>query len=201
MGTPWLVGDDRHTTADCSEQGTNPLHGRCVAPNRNPQLNQSQIEQYLKDYLGVSNVLWLGEGIVGDDTDGHIDDITRFVNPTTVVTVVEEDPADANYHLLQENLKRLRGLSDQDGSKLRIVELPMPGVVEYDGQRLPSSYANFYIANGLVLVPTYRHANDKKAVAILQKEFPDRRVVGVDSTELIWGLGSFHCITQQEPRG
>jgi len=170
-------------------------------PNRNPQLNQSQIEQYLKDFLGVSNVLWLGEGIVGDDTDGHIDDITRFVNPTTVVTVVEEDPADANYHLLQENLKRLRGLQDQDGSKLRIVELPMPGVVEYDGQRLPASYANFYIANRLVLVPTYRHANDKKAVAILQKEFPDRRVVGVDSTELIWGLGSFHCITQQEPRG
>jgi agmatine deiminase len=169
-------------------------------PNRNPQLNQSQIEQYLKDYLGVSNVLWLGEGIVGDDTDGHIDDITRFVNPTTVVTVVEEDPADANYHLLQENLKRLRGLQDQDGTQLRIVELPMPGVVEYDGQRLPASYANFYIANELVLVPTYRHANDKKAVAILQKEFPNRRVIGVDSTELIWGLGSFHCITQQEPR-
>lgn len=170
-------------------------------PNRNPQLNRAQIEQYLKDYLGVSNVLWLGEGIVGDDTDGHIDDITRFVNPTTVVTVVEEDPADANYHLLQENLKRLRGLRDQDGSKLRIVELPMPGVVEHEGQRLPASYANFYIANELVLVPTYRHANDKQAVAILQKEFPDRRVVGVDSTELIWGLGSFHCITQQEPRG
>ena len=170
-------------------------------PNRNPQLNQAQIEQYLKDYLGVSNVLWLGEGIVGDDTDGHIDDITRFVNPTTVVTVVEEDPADANYHLLQENLKRLREFRDQDGNKLRIVELPMPGLVEYEGQRLPASYANFYIANGLVLVPTYRQANDKKAVAILQKEFSDRRVVGVDSTELIWGLGSFHCITQQEPRG
>jgi agmatine deiminase len=168
-------------------------------PNRNPQLNKSQIEQYLKDYLGVTNVLWLGDGIVGDDTDGHIDDIARFVNPTTVVTVVEEDPADANYELLQDNLKRLKNLRDQDGNKLKIVELPMPGIVEYDGQRLPASYANFYIANGIVLVPTYRHANDEKAVAILQKEFPDRRVIGVDSTELIWGLGSFHCITQQEP--
>jgi agmatine deiminase len=168
-------------------------------PNRNPQLNKTQIEQYLKDYLGVSTVLWLGEGIVGDDTDGHIDDLTRFVNATTVATVAEEDPADANYHLLQENLKRLRTLRDQDGEKLRIVELPMPGVVEYEGQRLPASYANFYIANGLVLVPTYRHANDSKAIAILQKEFPDRRVLGVDSKELIWGLGSFHCITQQEP--
>ncbi len=168
-------------------------------PNRNPQLNKAQIEQYLKDFLGVTNVLWLGEGIVGDDTDGHIDDITRFVNPTTVVTVIEEDPQDANYHLLQENLKRLRSLRDQDGKPFRIVELPMPGLIEHDGQRLPASYANFYIANGLVLVPTYRHANDKKAVAILQKEFSDHRVVGVDSTELIWGLGSFHCITQQEP--
>lgn len=168
-------------------------------PNRNPQLTKGQIEQYLRDYLGVTNVLWLGEGIVGDDTDGHIDDITRFVNPTTVVTVVEEDPADANYELLQENLKRLHGLRDQDGRPLRIVELPMPGVVEHEGQRLPASYANFYIANEAVLVPTYRHPNDAKALAILQKEMPDRRMIGKDSTELIWGLGSFHCISQQEP--
>ncbi|MDB6022182.1 MAG: agmatine deiminase [Pedosphaera sp.] len=170
-------------------------------PNRNPQLNRAQIEQYLQDYLGVTNVLWLGEGIVGDDTDGHIDDITRFVNPTTVVTVVEEDPADPNYELLQENLKRLQTLRDQDGKPLRVVELPMPGVVEYDGQRLPASYANFYVANQILLVPTYHHTNDKRALAILQKEFPDRRVIGVDSTELIWGLGSFHCISQQEPVG
>jgi agmatine deiminase len=168
-------------------------------PNRNPHLNKGQIEQYLKDYLGVTNILWLGDGIVGDDTDGHIDDLTRFVNPTTVVTVVEEDPQDANYELLQENLKRLHGLRDQDGQLLRVVELPMPGVVEYDGQRLPASYANFYIANGIVLLPTYRHTNDAKALAILQKHFSDRRVIGVDSTELIWGLGSFHCISQQEP--
>jgi agmatine deiminase len=169
-------------------------------PNRNPQLSKPQIEQYLRDYLGVTNVLWLGEGIVGDDTDGHIDDVTRFVSPTTVVTAVEEDPSDENFALLQENLQRLRTLRDQDGSAFKVVELPMPGLVEYQGQRLPASYANFYIANQLVLVPTYRHkVNDRKALRILQDEFPDRRVVGVDSTELIWGLGSFHCISQQEP--
>ncbi len=168
-------------------------------PNRNPQLTREQIEQYLRDYLGVTNILWLGEGIVGDDTDGHIDDLTRFVNPTTVVTVVESDPADENYALLQDNLGRLRSMRDQAGIALRIVELPMPGVVEHEGQRLPASYANFYIANQIVLVPTYRQPNDAKAVAILQNEFPDRRVIGIDSTELIWGLGSFHCISQQEP--
>jgi agmatine deiminase len=168
-------------------------------PNRNPQLNQVQIEQYLRDYLGVTNILWLGEGIVGDDTDGHIDDLTRFVNPTTVVTVVEEDPSDENYSLLQENLKRLRTLQTEAGRPLQVVELPMPGVVEHQGQRLPASYANFYIANQMVLVPAYRHANDAIALAILQKLFPGRRVIGIDSTELIWGLGSFHCISQQEP--
>jgi agmatine deiminase len=169
-------------------------------PNRNPKLNQQQIEEYLCAYLGVTTVLWLGEGIVGDDTDGHIDDLARFVNPTTIVTVVEDDPRDANYQLLQDNLKRLRGMADQYGGPFRIVTLPMPGVIEHQGQRLPASYANFYIANQLVLVPTYRHPNDQKAVAIVQREFPDRRVIGVDSTELIWGLGSFHCITQQEPK-
>ncbi len=168
-------------------------------PNRNPDLNKSEIEQHLKDYLGVTNILWLADGIVGDDTDGHIDDLTRFVSPNTVVTVVEEDPTDENYKLLQENLERLRTMKDETGRPLRVVELPMPGRVEHDGQRLPASYANFYIANGIVLVPTYRHANDKRALEILQREFQDRRVIGVDSTELIWGLGSFHCISQQEP--
>jgi agmatine deiminase len=167
--------------------------------NRNPQLNKAEIERYLKDFLGVTNVLWLGDGIVGDDTDGHIDDLTRFVNPTTVVTVVEEDPADANYAPLRENLLRLQTLRDQDGRPLRVVPLPMPGVIEHEGQRLPASYANFYIANGIVLVPTYRHPNDARALTILQELFSDRRVIGVDSTELIWGLGSFHCISQQEP--
>ncbi len=168
-------------------------------PNRNPQLTKDQIEEYLREYLGVTHVLWLGEGIVGDDTDGHIDDLARFVNPGTVVAVVEEDPADANYALLQDNLRRLRGLRDQDNRLLRVVELPMPGIVEVEGQRLPASYANFYLANGLALVPTYRHPHDAKALAILQKELPDRRVIGIDSTGLIWGLGSFHCISQQEP--
>jgi len=169
-------------------------------PNRNPHLSKAEIEKFLCDYLGCTNVLWLGEGIVGDDTDGHIDDLTRFVNPTTVVTIVEDDPTDENYELLRENLKRLRTLRDQDGKPFRIVELPMPGVLEHEGQRLPASYANFYIANKIVLVPTYRHkTNDRRALEILQKEFPDRRVIGVDSTELIWGLGSFHCISQQEP--
>lgn len=168
-------------------------------PNRNPQLNKSQIEQYLKDFLGVTNILWLGDGIVGDDTDGHIDDLTRFVDRNTVVTVVEEDPADENYALLQENLHRLRTMKDERGQPLRIVELPMPGLVEYDGQRLPASYANFYIANNVVVLPTYRAANDSKALEILQPLFPGRKVVAVDSTELIWGLGSFHCLSQQEP--
>jgi len=167
--------------------------------NRNPHLNKTQIEQFLRDYLGVANILWLGDGIVGDDTDGHIDDLARFVNPTTIVTVVEQDPADENYQVLQENLQRLRTLKDQDNRPLRIVELPMPHALMHEGQRLPASYANFYIANGIVLVPTYRDARDQVALDILQKEFPDRRVIGVDSTELIWGLGSFHCISQQEP--
>ena len=168
--------------------------------NRNPHLSKEQIERYLSDYLGVSNILWLGEGIVGDDTDGHIDDLSRFVNATTIATIIEGDPADENYAILRENLKRLKTLRDQDGNSFRIVELPMPGRVEHEGQRLPASYANFYIANKKVLVPTYHHRNDAKAVEVLQQEFKDRRVIGIDSTELIWGLGSFHCITQQEPK-
>ena len=168
-------------------------------PNRNPQLNRQQIEQTLRDHLGTPNIIWLGEGIVGDDTDGHIDDLTRFTDASTLVTVVEGDPADPNYEILQENLRRLRSFRDQDGKPFRIVELPMPGVVAHQGQRLPASYANFYIANGKVLIPTYRDPNDARALAVLRELFPDRRVVGIDSTELIWGLGSFHCITQQEP--
>jgi agmatine deiminase len=167
--------------------------------NRNPQLSKGEIERFLLDYIGASQVLWLGEGIVGDDTDGHIDDLTRFVNAATLVTAVEEDPSDANHSILRENLERLRTMRDPQGRSFRIVELPMPGVVEHEGQRLPASYANFYIANGTVIVPTFRHKNDRVALEVLQREFPYRKVVGIDSTELIWGLGSFHCITQQEP--
>ena len=168
-------------------------------PNRNPHLNQQQIEQYLKDFLGVRNILWLGEGIIGDDTDGHIDDISRFTDANTIVTVVEEDPQDENYEILNENLKKLRTFKDQDGQPFRIVTIPMPGIVQHEEQRLPASYANFYIANEIVLVPTYRNANDERALETLQSLVPARRVIGIDSTELIWGLGSFHCISQQEP--
>ena len=168
-------------------------------PNRNPHLNRDQIEQYLCDYLGVTHILWLGDGIVGDDTDGHIDDLARFVNPTTVVTVVEQDPADENYQVLQENIARLGTMRDQDNRPLRVVTLPMPRPAFYKQQRLPASYANFYIANSIVLLPTFDDPNDQVAQVILQELFPDRRVVGIPSLDLIWGLGAFHCVTQQQP--
>jgi agmatine deiminase len=186
---------------DVNGEGTLLTTESCLLnPNRNPHLNQQQIEQHLREYLGVANIQWLGDGIAGDDTDGHVDDLARFVNPTTVVTVVEQDPQDNNYWPLQENRKRLRAMRDQDGTPLQVVELPMPGVIEYDRQRLPASYANFYIANGVVLLPTYRNQKtDAVAIETLQKLFANRRVVGIDSTNLIWGLGSFHCLTQQQP--
>lgn len=168
-------------------------------PNRNPRLSKADIERHLKDFLGVTHIYWLGDGIAGDDTDGHVDDLSRFVSPNTIVTVVESDPKDENYAPLQENFERLKAMKNPCGQPFRIVALPTPGVVEYDGQRLPASYANFYIANGIVLMPTYRHPNDRHALDLLQREFGNRRIIGVDSTELIWGLGSFHCITQQEP--
>lgn len=167
--------------------------------NRNPHLNQQQIETYLHNYYGTEQVLWLGDGIVGDDTDGHIDDITRFVNHDTVVTVVEENKNDENYDILQENLQTLKTMRLLNGKQLTIVELPMPDAVIYEDQRLPASYANFYIGNAAVVVPTYRSKNDDKALDILQQCFPDRKVVGIDSTDIIWGLGSFHCLSQQEP--
>jgi agmatine deiminase len=186
---------------DVNGRGTLLTTEQCLLnKNRNPHLSRSEIEGYLKNYLGVSNVLWLGDGIVGDDTDGHVDDITRFVNPTTVVTVVEEDPNDENYKALQDNLKRLRTMKDQDGRLLDVVTIPMPGPISYDGQRLPASYANFYIANGVVLVPTYNHANDARAVSTLQKLFPTRRVIGIPCVEMVWGLGAIHCVTQQQPK-
>jgi agmatine deiminase len=185
---------------DVDGQGSLLTTEACLLnPNRNPDLTKAEIEHYLRDYLGVKNILWLGEGIVGDDTDGHVDDITRFLSAGKVLTVVEEDPADDNYQLLQDNLQRLRTFRDAFGQPFRIVTLPMPGFVSFEGQRLPASYANFYIANRLVLVPIYNMPNDTRALDILQREFPTRRVVGVDSTQLIWGLGSFHCISQQEP--
>ncbi len=174
-------------------------------PNRNPQLSRNEIEQYLKDYLGVTKVLWLGEGIVGDDTDGHIDDIARFVAPNVIVCALEDDPEDANYEILQDNLARLRSMTDADGRPFEIVTLPMPGVVggtsttTRDLDRLPASYANFYIANNVVLLPVFGHANDTRAVEILQNLFRDRRVIPINCEPLVWGMGTIHCITQQQP--
>ncbi|MCS1410598.1 MAG: Agmatine deiminase [Verrucomicrobia subdivision 3 bacterium] len=168
-------------------------------PNRNPHLSRQDIKQALSNYLGITEILWLGDGIIGDDTDGHVDNITRFVSADTAVTVIEPDPLDENYQPLRDNLKRLHAFNKGRVNPLRIVELPMPQPVIQEGIRLPASYANFYIANGLVVVPTFDDPNDAVALKTLQMLIPDRQVVGLDSKDLIWGLGSFHCITQQEP--
>lgn len=168
-------------------------------PNRNPHLNRQQIEDYLVHYYGVEQILWVDEGIIGDDTDGHIDDTVRFVNADTVLTVIEENKNDANHALLQQNLSQLKQMRLLNGRQLTIVELPMPDPVVYEDQRLPASYANFYIANRSVIVPTFRCNKDEKALQIIQQCFPGREVVGIDSTDIIWGLGSFHCLSQQEP--
>lgn len=185
---------------DVNGRGTLITTEACLLnPNRNPQLDRHGIEQYLRSYLGVSKILWLGDGILGDDTDGHVDDLTRFVSSDTVVTVVEDDPSDENYEPLQENLERLRGMTDQDGRPLRVVTLPMPRALYHEDQRLPASYANFYIANGVVMLPTYDEERDAEAASTLQALFPGRRVIGIDCTDLVWGLGAFHCVTQQWP--
>lgn len=168
-------------------------------PNRNPHLNQAQIEKYLGDYYGIEQVLWVSEGIVGDDTDGHIDDTVRFVNEDTVLTVVESNVLSENFDLLQKNLKELKTMRLANGKQLNIVELPMPADVIYEEQLLPASYANFYISNGHIIVPTYQCAQDDQAMQIIQSCFPTREVVGIDSSDIIWGLGSFHCLSQQEP--
>jgi agmatine deiminase len=172
--------------------------GCLLNPNRNPQLSQAQIEERLRDYLGVREILWLGEGIEGDDTDGHIDDLTRFVSERAVVTMIEEDESDANHAPLQENLERLRGLTIE-GEPLEIMTLPMPARIIREGLRLPASYANFYIANTSILLPTFADPNDAVAIDVLAAVFPTRRVVPIDCRELIWGLGAFHCLTQQQP--
>ena len=185
---------------DVNGRGTLLTTESCLLnPNRNPELTRDEIERYLRDYLGVRRILWLGDGIVGDDTDGHVDDLTRFTDPRTVVTVVEDDPADPNYGPLRDNLARLRSMRDQDGEPFRIETLPMPRPLEHEGQRLPASYANFYIANGVVLLPTYDPERDESARLTLQELFPGRRVVGIDCTDLVWGLGAFHCVSQQWP--
>jgi len=162
---------------------------------RNPGLSRREIERALRDYLGARRVIWLRNGIAGDDTHGHIDDLARFVAPDTVVIAAEEDKSNANYEPLRENLRLLRA------QPLRVVKLPMPRPLIFAGQRLPASYANFYIANKLVLVPTFNDPSDRVALATLVRLFPDREVAGIHATELVWGLGTLHCRTQQQPAG
>lgn len=167
--------------------------------NRNPQLSQGQIEEYLCNYYGVDNVIWLGDGIDGDDTDGHVDDLSRFCNADTIVTAVETDRNDENYEPLRQNLNTLNKIRLASGKQPTVVELPMPERVVWDDQRLPASYANFYVANNVVVVPAYRCKADDRACQILEECFPGRTIVPIDSTDIIWGLGSFHCLSQQEP--
>jgi agmatine deiminase len=166
---------------------------------RNPGMTRVQYEKTFANYLGASNVIWLGRGIGGDDTHGHVDDLTRFVSPDTVVTMVENNPKDANYKPLHDNLRRLQAARDQAGKPLNIVEIPMPGPVVFEGRRLPASYANFYIANGIVLAPVFNDPNDRIALNTLAQLFPTRSVVPIYSGDLIWGLGTMHCMTQQQP--
>lgn len=188
-------------SVDFNGAGTLITSTACLLnPNRNPQLNQSQIETYLSNYYGVNQILWVDEGIIGDDTDGHIDDTVRFINEDTVLAAVEENLTDDNYFLLQKNLKQLQEMRLLNGKQLNIIELPMPSKpIVWDNQRLPASYANFYIANAIVAVPTYRDMNDDKALSIIERCFPNKKVIGIDSTDVIWGLGSWHCLSQQEP--
>jgi agmatine deiminase len=187
---------------DANGRGTLLTTEECLqskVQERNPGFTKQDYEEVFRKQLGVTNVLWLGNGIAGDDTHGHVDDLARFVNATTVVTMVEEDPKEANYAALQENLARLKNMKDQDGKALRVETLPMPRVVWFDGQRLPASYANFYIANKLLIVPTFNDANDRVALNTLSRLFPEREVVGIHCRDLVLGLGTLHCMTQQEP--
>jgi agmatine deiminase len=166
---------------------------------RNPDLTRQDLERLLGEVLGIQKVLWLGRGITGDDTHGHIDDLARFVGPRTVVAMIEEDQGDPNFEPLNENLERLRGMTDLEAKPLEIVTLPMPSPVYFMGHRLPASYANFYIANDRVLVPTFNDPNDYRVLNSLADLFPGRTVVGIHSVDLVWGLGTLHCLTQQQP--
>jgi agmatine deiminase len=185
---------------DVNGEGTLLTTEQCLLnENRNPNLDKKQIEKFLSDYLGVNHFIWLKKGILGDDTDGHIDDLARFVNPTTIVCAYQEDQNDEDYAVLRENYEILCQSVDQDGKKLKIVKLPMPKVVSDEGQRLPASYTNFYIGNQKVLVPVFDHKNDAKALAIMQELFPTRKVVGIRCVDLVYGFGTIHCISQQQP--
>jgi agmatine deiminase len=187
---------------DSNGQGSLLTTEECLlskVQQRNPGMKRKDYEKVFSEYLGVRNVIWLGAGIIGDDTHGHVDDLTRFVSPDTVVTVIEANPNDPNYEPLRDNVRRLRSATDQDGNPLSIVELPMPSPVLFEGRRLPASYANFYIANGLVLVPVFNDANDRYALDILADLFPDREIIGIYCGDLVWGFGTLHCMTQQQP--
>jgi agmatine deiminase len=187
---------------DVNGRGTLLTTEECLlskTQERNPGFTRADYETVFRKYLGVEKVLWLNRGIAGDDTHGHVDDLTRFVNPTTVVTIVEENSVDDNYAPLQENLARLKTMTDQDSNPLRIETLPMPAPIYFDGQRLPASYANFYIANKIVITPTFNDPNDRVALNKLAELFPDREIVGIACRDLVLGLGTLHCMTQQHP--
>jgi agmatine deiminase len=184
---------------DVNGKGTLLTTEQCLLnENRNAYLRKAEIEGFLKDYLGVTHVVWLKSGIAGDDTDGHVDDLARFVNPTTVVCGYDEED-DENSEALRVNYECLCQSTTEDGQKLKVIKLPMPGNIEFDGKRLPASYTNFYIGNRTVLVPTFESKNDEAALLILGKMFPTRKVVGIDSVDLICGFGAIHCISQQQP--
>jgi agmatine deiminase len=201
-----VSGDERVVleggSIDVNGQGTLLTTEECLlstTQQRNPHMDRSAYEQVFADYFGIQSVIWLGEGIEGDDTHGHVDDLTRFVAPDTVVTMVEPNERDENYSALHHNLGRLRAVRDQDGQRLNVVEMPMPRPVVFEGRRLPASYANFYIANGVVLVPVFNDPNDRIALNTLADLFPTRETVPIYSGDLIWGFGALHCMTQQQP--
>jgi len=187
---------------DVNGRGTILTTEECLlsaTQERNPHMDRTAYDQMFADYFGIQSVIWLGEGIEGDDTHGHVDDLSRFVAADTVVTMIEHNERDENYSALHHNLGRLRAARDQDGHRLNVVEIPMPRPVVFEGRRLPASYANFYIANGLVLVPVFNDPNDRIALNTLSELFPDREIVPIYSGDLIWGFGALHCMTQQEP--
>jgi agmatine deiminase len=200
-GKPWRVVLEGGAI-DVNGAGTLLATEECLldpVQARNPGLSREGLEAILASHLGVRKVLWLGRGIAGDDTHGHVDDLCRFVDQTTVVIAEESDPVDANHAPLRENRERLQGMTTADGRRLRVVTLPMPSPLVFDGVRLPASYANFYIGNAVVLVPTFNDPNDRRALEILAGLFPTRSVVGIHAVDLVWGLGTLHCMTQQEP--
>jgi agmatine deiminase len=187
---------------DVNGRGTALVTEECLlstTQERNPGLGRAGIERALEEWLGVRHVVWLGEGIVGDDTHGHVDDVARFVDPRTVVVATTDDRRDPNHPRLRDNQARLARATDQEGRRLRVIPLPMPAPLSYEGYRLPASYANFYIANRVVLVPTFNDPADRDALTILARLFPTRRVVGIHAVDLVLGLGTLHCMTQQEP--